>query len=191
VALGVVAIVAVACSATGSTPATLPRLQFLGDSITVLSASQLHERFDDRYVVDIDAFVGVTTTGMLEAARVAATASPSIVVVNLGTNDVGCERRELSCVGPYSPARTEADLRAIAGAFPPPACVIFVDLDTHVLHRQEAEDLNRWIHASFPRVVSWAAAYQSSWFASSIDPHPDAAGRTRLVDLIAAAVATC
>jgi len=168
-----------------------PRLQFLGDSITVISASQLHQRFDGRYTVDVDAFVGVTTSGMLEQARVAATAHPKVVVVNLGTNDVACTQRALSCVGPYSPARTEADLRAIATVFGPSACVIFVDLNTHVLYSSRAEDLNRWLHATFPRVVDWAAAYRSSWFSSDIDPHPDAAGRARLVQLVDEAVSAC
>ena len=179
--------VVVACSGS---PSAKPRLQFLGDSITVLSASQLHERFDDRFVVDIDAFIGVTTSGMLEQARVAATAHPKIVVVNLGTNDIGCVRAELSCVGPYSAQGTEADLRAMTRAFPS-ACVIFVDLNTHVLYQQRAEALNRWIHATVPRVVDWAAAYQPSWFSTPIDPHPNEAGRARLVQLIDHAVSAC
>jgi hypothetical protein len=185
VALLVLAVLVPACSNDR------PRLQFLGDSITVLSASQLHQRFDGRFIVDVDAFVGVTTSGMLEQARVAATAHPKVVVINLGTNDVGCTQAELSCVGPYSPARTEADLRAIAGAFPSSTCVIFVDLDTHVLYSSRAADLNRWLHSTFPRVVDWARAYRSSWFSSNIDPHPDTAGRARLVQLIDGAVSAC
>jgi len=185
----VVAVTALGCSSGG--PYTVPRLQVLGDSITVLSAPQLHERFDRRYDVDIDAFVGVTTAGMVDAARTAATAHPEVVVVNLGTNDVGCVRREWSCTGPYSAAQTEANLETIATAFGPSACVIFVDLNTHVLHRTDAEALNRFIHATFPRVVDWAGAYQRSWFSSPIDPHPDAAGRAHLVDLIDRAVSAC
>jgi len=192
-ALALVAALALAttsCSHSGP-PRPLPRLQFLGDSITVLAAPQIHARFDGRFDVDIDAYIGITTSEMIDNAKVTAAGSPKVVVVNLGTNDVGCTRRELACPGPYSPAQTEANLRSIAAAFPPSTCVVFVDLNTHVLHRSEAEALNRYLHATFPHVVDWDAAYQRSWFTSSIDPHPNDAGRARLAELVDEAISAC
>jgi hypothetical protein len=180
------AISALSCSSPGQ-----PRLQFVGDSITALSAREIHARFDPRYDVGIHAFVGITTAGMLDASRQAASASPKVAIVNLGTNDISCTGRYLTCNGAYSPAQTEANLRKIDATFPSSTCVIFVDLNTHVLYPHQAEDLNRFIHATFPHVVPWAAAYRRSWFTSDVDPHPNAAGRQELVRLQDQAIARC
>ena len=111
--------------------------------------------------------------------------------MNLGTNDISCTARYLTCNGPYSQPQTEANLRAIDAIFPSSTCVIFVDLNTHVLYPRQAEALNRFIHATFPHVVDWAAAYRRSWFTSDVDPHPNAAGRQALVRLQDQAISKC
>jgi hypothetical protein len=185
VVLAVVVLAALSCSPSR------PHLEFIGDSITALSAREINARFDHRYDVGIHAFIGVTTEGMLEASRAVGGTSPEVVIVNLGTNDVTCTSRYFTCSGSYSPAKTHANLRRIAASFPSSTCVIFVDLNTHVVRPREAAELNRFIHATFPHVVNWAAAYKPSWFSSPIDPHPDGAGRQELARLEDQAIANC
>ncbi len=98
----VVALVTLTAASCSSPP---PHMQFIGDSITALSSRDIHAHFDPRYDVDIHAFVGVTTAGMLQASREAGSTSPKVAIVNLGTNDVTCTSRYFTCSGPYSPAQ--------------------------------------------------------------------------------------
>lgn len=176
-----------------------PKLQFLGDSITVQSANDIDARFGNAFDVAIDAFVGADT--YLQAATAAAETanSPAIEVINLGTNDAARMNKTwyLTSGDVLEPAQTLDDitgrLDAFAAEFPASTCVIFVTVNTHdpSWAPENATAINDHIRANFAHVADWDAAWSAEYFARPDDPHPNAAGRAALIDLEEQSLATC
>ncbi len=65
----------------------LPKIQFVGDSITVLSAPDINAHYGLAYDVAVDAYTGATTYEVQSAVAADAANRPAVVVIDLGTND--------------------------------------------------------------------------------------------------------
>lgn len=106
---------------------------FLGDSITHNAEAELQRAgtgaADD---VEVVATSGIMTREQLDAAREVASGGPSVVVVNLGTNDAVCALEnvvaEVPCrYAPFDLDDMRLDLRTVAEAFDPATCVVGVE----------------------------------------------------------------
>jgi hypothetical protein len=175
-----------------------PGLQFNGDSLTVQTADEILARWGRRYDVAIDAGVGTTTYG--EAANVAAAAhaAPHVEVIELGTNDALCPTtHDRSVCGPVGPDYVSRDvtnrLQHFADEFPASTCSIFVVPDDHnpSWNPSEVRVIDAYERTHFAHVADWQAAYRPSYFDTADQPHPNAQGRQKLLDLIDAAMKRC
>ena len=158
----------------------LPKLQFLGDSITVQSALDINAHYAATYDLSIHAAVGLGThqTGVGTDASL----NPNIEIINLGTNDAA-----------KGVTDAPAMLYAFAAAFPATTCVVFVTINTHnpSWGPTLAQAINDHVRATFPHVADWDAAWDASYFDAPDNPHPNAAGRQALLHAEDAAIATC
>ena len=116
-----------------STDAPHDTVVFLGDSITHNAEAELERagtgKADD---VEVVATSGIMTREQLDAAREVASGGPSVVVVNLGTNDAVCALENVVAEAPcrYAPFDLDdmrLDLRTVAEAFDPDTCVVGVE----------------------------------------------------------------
>lgn len=133
VALTVVAAAVVWVAATSAGDAPVDRVSFLGDSITHNAEADLVEvgagKAGD---VEVVATPGIMTREQLDAAAEVASHRPSVVVINLGTNDAVCSLEndflEVPCRHPQFEIRDmRDDLRAMAELFDDPTCVVGVE----------------------------------------------------------------
>jgi len=106
---------------------------FLGDSITRNAEAEL-ERAGAGKATDVEvvATSGIMTREQLDAARDIASGTPSVVVVNLGTNDAVCALENIVSEEPcrYAPFDLDAmrlDLRTVAEPFDLDVCVVGVE----------------------------------------------------------------
>lgn len=191
--VAVLLIAAAACSGPSPSDAS-----FVGDSITDQARPEIQARFgvpDGRIV----AVGGATIDDMAAPAQELAATDPPMVVLNLGTNDVGMLE---------PPDQIAAELDAVAARFAGARCVFVVTVNEHMLSPQGgdpgtiAADLNRtirsWDESGNRRVVDWAEvvkAYDASGAPdgpiTSDTIHPTDLGRTMLLDEIDAALERC
>jgi lysophospholipase L1-like esterase len=129
-----------------------PRVGMVGDSLTCLSASDLQDDFQSTYGYDIACKNGITIT---QGAQLAGDVdhslegSPSVMIVNLGTNDALKAKHD---IGPHNSvdgaAATQAlnDLAYELGNVP---CVLWVTVSEvpDVYGSHVAAGINSWIHA--------------------------------------------
>lgn len=85
VTLGIVAVVFVM---VGWLLPVRDRMVIIGDSITLGSAPALRAELGDEHVVDVRAWLGITTAGMRDQVRTLSTKGIDLAVINLGSNDV-------------------------------------------------------------------------------------------------------
>lgn len=111
----------------------LDSVVFLGDSITHNAEAELVRVGTGRAdAVDVVATSGIMTREQIDAAREVASRGPSVVVVNLGTNDAVCALQNLvseaSCRhAPFDLEDMRLDLRTVAETFDPDACLVGVE----------------------------------------------------------------
>jgi hypothetical protein len=179
-----------------------PKLQFVGDSITVQSAADINAHFGGSYNTAIEATTGADT--YTQAANVTAEAQldPAVEIINLGTNDAGRINSAWTTtingqLVTIEPQQTLADvtgrLDTFAGEFPASTCVVFVTVNAHnpSWAPANAQAINDHIRVSYPHIVDWDAAWQPSYFDKPDNPHPNAAGRQELLALEDQAIADC
>lgn len=189
--LGAVAVGAVGVSACA--PVVPPTMRAVGDSITVMSAPDIHARYDATYSVTIGAAIGLDTYLAAPMVAAAAAAKPKVAFIDLGTNDA---QRMGQDFGPGDPAQTpesvNARLDTFAAEFPATTCVVFVTVNTHnpSWGPVAAQAINDHVR-TFAHVADWDAAWNPADYATADNPHPTAAGRQHLLDVEAAAMASC
>ncbi len=111
-----------------------PVVGFLGDSITVQTATALEQRAPEDWQVDIRARSGVTIAEMSgEAARLGAE-GPEAVVLNLGTNDV---------LRGVPPEQSAADLELLLDQLGNPSCVLLMTVHENIVTDEEGSLLDR------------------------------------------------
>jgi hypothetical protein len=175
-----------------------PKLQFVGDSITIQSAPDINAHYHKHHDVAIDAIGGSVTWLMTGTVAAEAALKPAAEVINLGTNDAGSIGVPWIVDGQViMPAQTLADVLGrfdtFAAEFPATTCVVFVTVDTHNpgWAPANAQAINDHIRASFAHVADWDAAWQASYFDQPNDPHPNETGRQALLALEDTAIAGC
>lgn len=177
---------------------TLPTLHIFGDSTIVTSTDAILKRLGSQYRVGIDATNGGGLSDFVDRIFTDAQQSPDAVVIGLGTNDAACgrdlcDRDDGFEVRPgFDSTRAEYLLEYFAKVYPASTCVVFVNVSTHNASwgPENAETIDEHL-ATFPRVVDWDRAWQADWFDQADDPHPNAAGRQALAELIATQLSTC
>ncbi len=191
----------------GGTP-TSPTIQFEGDSITVYAADAINSHYGTSNQVAIHAIVGATTYE--NAGNVAADAEqhPDVTVINFGTNDAARVVTGLTTtydgntvvLDPVEPISNVIDrLDAMETEFSP-ACVVFVTVNSHDAswygtYAMEAMTniaaINNHIRSTYAHVADWDAAWESGYFASPANPHPNDIGNQALLALEDQAIAGC
>jgi hypothetical protein len=189
-----------------------PKIQFIGDSITVGSTNDIVAHYGGSYDVAIDAYSGATAYEQMSSASTAAGLHPAIAVINLGTNDAGVvlTGRTLTIngvTGPWDPVESitavEVRLDTMAAEFAP-ACVIVVTVNSQDAAWYGGNPdaianvvaLNAHIR-SMPGVVvaDWDAVVQPSDFdvtaGVSGAPHPNETGIQALLALEDQAIGQC
>lgn len=182
-----------------------PKLEVVGDSITVQSTADLNAHFGTTYDVGIHAVFGSDTFIMAPNVRADAATSPTVEIIDLGTNDSA--RLGLAITGTkdgqpivIEPAQTIDDidgrLDSFAAEFPASTCVVFVTVNTHnpswgPANAQAIDDHLRGDPTLFPHLADWDEAYSPTYFDGSDTPHPNEAGRQALLGLEDAAIASC
>lgn len=132
-ALTVVAAAVVWVAATSAGDEPIDRVAFLGDSITHNAEADLVEVGAGKARdVEVVATPGIMTREQLDAAVDVASGQPSVVVINLGTNDAVCSLEndflEVPCRHPEFEMRDmRDDLRATAEVFDEATCVVGVE----------------------------------------------------------------
>jgi hypothetical protein len=175
------------------------RTAIIGDSITFSSSGALHDRLDSRYRVSVDGRPYFTVGDQLPVAAVYAAhePAPSLVVINLGTNDVNLS---------VPIERTQRDLAAMVSLFPDARCVVVVTVTTNTAEarfNQRADAINAVIENASAddariRVADWSALVRrhedEGWPEGGLTDdgiHPTEVGQRVLADLIHTTLATC
>jgi lysophospholipase L1-like esterase len=190
-----------------SYPSGGPKIAVVGDSITWFSHFDIEGSLSSAgYSSSVTGLVGQTTIGAGPSVRGAEATRPSVLIVELGTNDVAHQilGRPDSTFGSYR--RRMKDFRADAGS----ACFVVTTIGSHRAtwdrarldsnglrtYNRDAATYNTWLHATFPRVVDWdayewAERQKGVVLLDKSGLHPNAAGRAALGRLDLAAVRGC
>jgi hypothetical protein len=191
-ALGAVAmfsLLGMSCGATSQPyvgPAGAPKLYVVGDSITYQATDDLNAQFQSAYQVRIDGSSGASSQYMSSRAQAAAASGPDVAVVELGTND------PVPLYG-LTLAQSETWLETIDGWFPLTTCVVFVTPWSGTVSRPPGAlaAIDQFERSTFARIADWDAAATPDDYAGGDGIHPNSSGRQHLMQVEAAAVATC
>ena len=159
----------------------------LGDSITYLSGAAIHAALDPAYTVDVNGIPGIEVAGQQTSALKYAQTQPDVVIINLGTNDVGARR---------DPSDVIRELGAMAAEFGPTTCVVLVTLTTHVPSddfEQRATAVNRWIRSQ-QHVADWDSALAATDPPAELTTdtvHPTVEGQSVMAQLLQQQVDAC
>ena len=161
------------------------KIGFLGDSITVGAADQLHARFEPDQMVRVRAVVGGEIINSTYDGGILANSDPDRVVINLGTNEDE-NQPMVEVLAAYDNLLT-----LYAGK-----CIVTVTVNDlpEEPHRSRAQAINAHIHTTDTIVVDWAEAIRADpeqWFGPEVGVHPNAAGQALLVDLVDIALDQC
>jgi lysophospholipase L1-like esterase len=189
------------------------RVAVLGDSITHLSEPAFASRFATRGFVApvINGINGIRSDERIdERAALVRPTVPDVLVVELGTNDVGwfLEHHPGATAGELEThARTvAANQRRLAEAAGSPKCIVVVNVSGNTLSppanevaRAEDRALAEWARsdarvriADWDSVLSYEFALGEPSGSMTTDTvHPTPYGATRLADLVVATIDTC
>lgn len=165
----------------------IARVVVLGDSITYLSEAAIHAALDPAYTVEVNGIPGIEVAGQQSSALEYAQTQPDVVIVNLGTNDVGARR---------DPSDVISDLGAMASEFDPTSCVVLVTLTTRVPSddfEQRAAAVNQWIRSQ-QHVADWDSALATTDPPTQLTTdtvHPSVEGQSVMAELIQQQVDAC
>ena len=152
----------------------LPKLQFVGDSITVQSTADINHHYRASYDVAIDAVVGIDTFLIRNNVAAEAALSPAIEVINLGTNDattigvpwyITKDGHQILIEPAQSIGDITSRLDSFAAEFPSTTCVVFVTINTHnpSWGPGNAQQFNDHIRATYAHVADWDGAWQAAY----------------------------
>jgi hypothetical protein len=177
---------------------TGPTLAVIGDSITEISTDAIQSFVGPKYSTSISALVGATVNGRQGVADLYAPTKPSVVLVELGTNDDSRIVTGQQTVDGY-----KADLTRLTSKFPD-SCVVVTTVTTHrtgadpdyAEFDDNARQFNAFLHANYANVVEWDNAIGDAIAAgrtllSDDQIHPNPAGSIALGMLDKAAVDGC
>ncbi len=178
-----------------------PTVAMIGDSITYWSASAIGPALGAvGFRSSVSGVQGLTTLDASWVVGHYAAAPPSVLVVELGTNDLSYMARGLPG---YTMAEVQARLAAVVDRFPT-SCVVVSTVSAHrsaawrpewQAYNERAGELNTWVHATFPRVLDWEQAVADSLANGSPiladEVHPNDAGIAVLAQLTAQAASSC
>ncbi len=189
--LSAVVLLAAACS---SRPAH-PTVAVIGDSITFLSSRDIQAGSDRAgYRLLITGRIGYTAARLAPDVADFARQHPSVVLFELGTNDV-----TQSTTGATSAAAYEQVMSGYLRDFGH-ACLIATTVSSHrgdAIEDATATAINRWLRAHFTHVVDWDtyewdARQAGHLLVETTDyVHPNDAGQQALADLDLAAIQSC
>ena len=167
---------------------TGPRLAIIGDSITVVSTDALAAALEGDHATSMTAVIGIKADAQLVTAQRYVATDPTVVVINLGTNDV-------SQHDPTAEYRSELD--AMVALFPD-RCVVVTTITTQAPvpddFARRAREYNDHIR-TFAHVADWDAAIGRAVAAGrqvttdGVHPNPD--GQQLYAQVIRDAVAAC
>lgn len=199
-ALLLIAPVLAACQDPYQGNPSAPKLDVVGDSITANSKATIYSVNSPDFYTGVAATIGERSDGyvvgdkgpvLIDDATQAANTAPSIVVVNLGTNDVASG---------FTTAQTLSNLANVRAKFN--GCVISVTLTTHVTatFKPAAADPAAYnaataaINAGLPtgHLIDWnAETTEHPEYLSPDGVHPSATGMVRYAQLIHDAAVAC
>ena len=181
-----------ACSSAAGSAG--PRVSVIGDSITFLSKKDIEATLDGaRYHPTVVGRIGYTAAQVHADVAAQAKTHPSVVVFELGTNDV-----TQSDTGATDPASYERTLTAYKAEFPG-SCLVATTVSSHrpsPTMDDTATTINTWLLHNFDHVVDWDS---HEWVAREkgqvlVDPdevHPNPAGQAALAQLMLAGTRAC
>jgi hypothetical protein len=177
-----------------------PRLAVIGDSITAMSGTQLHTELDPFFLVSVDGRHGHTIAQQLPVAQLYGHQSPppSIVAINLGTNDDSADTDLTSA---------DADLRHLLDQFPSVSCVVLTTINANTM----STDRNTWANSfnfwtlfalsqsdSRVRIADWNTEVRRYYDSGQPNGeltydmvHPTPLGQTHLASLTHDALTSC
>lgn len=170
-----------------------PSVVIIGDSITHQARVQLHDALDDTHSVIVSGVVGATFAAQANVAEQYAADVPSVVVINLGTNDAWSAVPTTESV---------AQLDAMLAEFPA-TCAVLVTVSTRgsptptrgglVYSAELANRVNEAVRARADVLVDWSAAIDAdpARYLTDDGVHLTEAGNRRLSELVAEGVASC
>jgi lysophospholipase L1-like esterase len=181
------------CSSPTSTVPAQPSTVVLGDSISEFSRAEIVDALGGDGQVDVLAQVGRTFNTSQGAADSVADQRPSVVVVELGTNDVwsGTPLEEVT-----------RELDAMLAKFPS-SCIVVVTLNEAAVDARSlvgrlydnaaAMALNAELRERADEVVEWSQAANADriTYLDQGTIHPTERGRQLLADLMKAAADRC
>jgi len=194
--LALLVAIVVACGGEQSADSSSPladRVVVIGDSISEQSADAITEALADTSDVVVLARIGRTFETSQFSIDVASAENPSVVVVELGTNDVWTETPLPDVV---------EDLDQLVTKFPN-ACLVMVtvneqtknarSLDGTIYDNERAQELNDVLVARADQVVDWNAEANTDpgRYLDSGTIHPTEEGRRLLASLMARASSAC
>jgi hypothetical protein len=179
-------------------PSASPKVAVLGDSITDQSSAYIGAALRRSYATSITAVSGISVQGQQFAADKYALAKPSVLLVELGTNDaIHFVTNRQTVLG------FKLDLARLTAKFPS-SCVVVTTVTTHrpgtntaiIAFDSAARQFNDYMHANDAHVVEWDAAVGAADAAGqpiviSDSVHPTLAGSQLLAQLDKAAVDGC
>jgi len=166
------------------------RVLVFGDSITDISASMLHERFDPSFTMTVSGVGGARATERVASAQELTDRRPEQLIIELGTNDVLQGTSLDDAIGAVT---------KIATSFPGLRCVHVVNINEQMVSfsqpdlPQRAADMNRRIRAAAEQhgwdVVEWntivdryEAAHEPDGPLTTDTVHPTAIGQELLAN---------
>ena len=201
--LAAAAVAVLSCGLAGcANPNEGDSVAVIGDSITDLDQTDLHEQLGDEYQLVISGNFGSSIEAVQQEAKFVGARDFDQVIFNIGTNDV-LEDLDVDT--------SIAALREEIGYYDSARCVFLVNINEHMINRRTGEvttDAAVRFNAAFdqltdenPRisVIDWRDATSSTL--NNDDPpvsrltqdsvHPTTEGNRKLNDLYAAALEGC
>lgn len=166
---------------------TGPRLIVAGDSIVSIGANEFHAALNLNYATMVRGYPGYKVADLLAKAPTLASYSPTIVVLDIGTNDV--------LYGTADASSILAQYQQLVAQFPS-SCVVAVNLFEQPSVDQWRSDVASEINASLPSlatvILDWNAAVETDpSLVGAHDVHPSADGYVRLAQLVKTAADQC
>jgi lysophospholipase L1-like esterase len=177
----------------------------IGDSITYNAYGTLHQYLDKNYRVSVHGWPGATIADQQATANDFArrTNKPSIVVINLGTNDANTPGTQPSTTR----AKARADIDRMMATFPSATCFVLTTINAQTLVPKIntwANDFNFWVLFDLQnknkkvRLAHWNTAVADYYAANSPygaittdTVHPNWLGSDLLTKKTIEAINTC
>ena len=128
----------------------------VGDSITVQITETLESRARGRFSLEVAAVSGATIGDMVDEAATVAEARPSVLVVNLGSNDV---------IRGVPPEQSAADLDRLLDQFTGLGCLVIVTVNETMVSPAEGPLTDRAVatNAAIAEVAARRGAVVVDW----------------------------